>query len=474
MDGSELALLIDFGSTYTKVVAVDLAQERILGWEHHPTTVETDITIGLRKALDALHRRLGFTPRYRHRLACSSAKGGLRLVAVGLVPNLTGEAARRAALGAGARVLRVFCHHLSPTELSEISRLSPDIILLAGGTNGGNSEVILHNARMLSRLPSSIPVVVAGNKDVADEVRRTLQTDGRTVTVTENVMPELGQLNVLPARQAIRELYINSIIEAKGFRKAERLVDRFLMPTPAAVLKAAQLLADGTEHEEGWGELIVVDVGGATTDVHSVAVGEPHNRMAIMRGLPEPYAKRTVEGDLGLRVSAYSLLESVGERRLREAIGRDVGDLKELTRSLSRHTDFVPRSQMERDVDDGMTMMAVEEAVKRHVGELEEVHLPAGFHFIQRGKDLTGVKHLIGTGGIFCYTTRAKEILSRALYDPQDPFYLRPKEPQLWVDRHYILWAMGLLSEVAPDAALRMMKKYLEKITTKTQRHEGL
>jgi len=463
MDNSgELALLIDFGSTYTKVVAIDLERESILGWEHRPTTVEEDITIGLKEALDALHRRLGFTPAYRHRLACSSAKGGLRLIAVGLVPNLTGEAAKRAALGAGARVLGVYCHHLSPSEVAKIRRESPDIILLVGGTDGGNSEVILHNARMLAHLPPSIPVVVAGNKEVADEVRDILQVDGRLVRVTENVMPELGQLNVIPAREAIRRLYIESIIEAKGFRKAEKLVDRFLMPTPAAVLKAAQLLADGTEREEGWGELIVVDVGGATTDVHSVAVGKPHTRTAIMRGLPEPYAKRTVEGDLGLRVSAYSLLESVGVRRLQEAISRDVGDLRELARSLSRHPDFIPHCQADRDVDDGMAMVAVEEAVKRHVGRLEEVHLPAGFHFIQRGKDLTDVKHLIGTGGVFCYTARAREILSRALYDPQDPFYLRPKKPHLWVDRRYILWAMGLLSEIAPDAALRMMKRYLE------------
>ncbi|RLC69476.1 MAG: hypothetical protein DRI26_09040, partial [Chloroflexi bacterium] len=254
----QLALLIDFGSTYTKVVAVDVVREVILGWEHWPTTVETDITIGLEKAVAALHRRLGFTPPYRHRLACSSAKGGLRMVAVGLVPELTSEAARRAALGAGARVLKVYSHHLSPSELVEIRKHAPDIILLAGGTDGGNSEVILHNARMLAQLPASIPVVVAGNKDVAEEVRSTLQLDGHQVVVTENVMPELGQLNVAPARESIRRLYMETIIEAKGFRKAESLVDSFLMPTPAAVLRAAQLLADGTESEEGWGELMVV------------------------------------------------------------------------------------------------------------------------------------------------------------------------------------------------------------------------
>jgi len=186
-----------------------------------------------------------------------------------------------------------------------------------------------------------------------------------------------------------------------------------------------------------------------------------------MRGLPEPYAKRTVEGDLGLRVSAFSLLESIGQTRLLQAIGHDVANLTAVTKALVRETSFIPHDELERDIDDGMAMVAVEEAVRRHVGVLEEIHLPNGYHFIQRGKDLTGIHHLIGTGGIFCYSRRDREILSRALFNPEDPFHLCPRHPRLWIDRQYILWAMGLLSEVAPQAALRIMKKYLEPLNTK-------
>lgn len=166
-------LLIDFGSTYTKITAVDLKRELILGTARGITTVETDIMDGLNQALEALFAKTGRL-EFDKVLGCSSAAGGLKMIAVGLVPELTAEAAKRAALGAGAKVLGVFCHELSDYEMEEIEALQPDIILLAGGTDGGNKQVILHNAKLIAGLKKDIPIVVAGNKSVAPAVVRIL------------------------------------------------------------------------------------------------------------------------------------------------------------------------------------------------------------------------------------------------------------------------------------------------------------
>jgi uncharacterized protein (TIGR01319 family) len=462
----EPALLIDFGSTYTKLVVVDLAGAEIIAQAEAVTTAETDITVGLREALGRLPGGLGQRAQnFPHKLACSSAAGGLRVVAIGLVSELTAEAAKRAALGAGARVLAVYAHHLTLHELQEIVELAPDMILLAGGTDGGNQRVILHNARVLARSTLPAPIVVAGNKDAAEEVEAMLRQGGKSVRLTENVMPGLGQINVHPARRAIRELFTERIVEAKGFKAAQAYVERILMPTPAAVMRAARLLAQGTDEEQGLGELMVVDVGGATTDVHSIAAGEPQSRTVIQRGLPEPYAKRTVEGDLGLRVSAVSLLEAVGQKRLQQQIGLEGNlDLDEVTQALAENVGQVPRNAEERAVDEGMAQAAVELGVARHVGTLREIYLPTGHCFAQEGKDLTGIGHVIGTGGIFSHTTRLWEILATALFDPANPFLLRPRAPRLWVDRRYILWAMGLLALVSPQAALHIMREHLEEV----------
>jgi uncharacterized protein (TIGR01319 family) len=462
----EPALLIDFGSTYTKLVIVDLAKEEIVAQAEAVTTTNTDITIGLKKALYRLPNGLGQEAQtFPHKLACSSAAGGLQVVAIGLVPELTAEAAKRAALGAGARVLAVYTHHLTLHELHEIVELAPDMILLAGGTDGGDQRVILHNARILARSTLPAPIVVAGNKDAAEEVEAILQQGGKDVRVTENVMPGLRQINVHPARRAVRKLFTERIVEAKGFKAAEAYVERILMPTPAAVMRAARLLAEATDEEEGLGELMVVDVGGATTDVHSIAAGEPRDRTVIQQGLPEPYAKRTVEGDLGLRVSAVSLLEAVGQQRLQQQIGLEGNlNLYDIIQALAEDVGQVPHNTEERSIDEGMARVAVELGVARHVGTLRELYLPTGHCFTQEGKDLTRIGHLIGTGGIFSHTTRTREILATALFDPANPFLLKPRAPRLWVDRRYILWAMGLLAEVSPQAALHLMREHLQEV----------
>jgi hypothetical protein len=486
-------------------VAVDLADGAIAGQAQAVTTVETDITTGLQEALRRLWPQLGGPTGFAIKLGCSSARGGLRVIAIGLVPELTAEAAKRAALGAGARILAVYAHHLTHQELREIVVQAPDMILLAGGTDGGDWQVICHNAHALASSPVQAPIVVAGNKDVAGEVQAILQSGGKEALLTENVMPRLGQINVEPARRAIRQLFMEKIVEAKGLGRAEAFVacacaspvpapqvqagagERVLMPTPAAVLRAAQLLAEGSPSENGLGEMMVVDVGGATTDVHSIALGETHRppvpashphpplrspfaalqvqAKVIQRGLPEPYAKRTVEGDLGLRVSAASLLQAVGVRRLREdsGLGEDV-DLAQMAWALINDVGHLPQTPEEEALDAGMARAAVRLSVERHVGALRELFLPTGTCFVQEGKDLTGVAHLIGTGGIFAHTPRPSWILREALFDPANPLLLKPMAPHLWNDRRYILWAMGLLAETAPDIALRIMLRHLEEI----------
>jgi uncharacterized protein (TIGR01319 family) len=281
------ALLIDFGSTYTKLRAVALDPPRLLACGQGPSTVTTDVTVGLDLALADLEKHLGALPDFTHRLASSSAAGGLRMVTVGLVRELTAEAARQAALGAGARLVGTFAQRLTRGDVDRIVALTPDILLLAGGTDGGNVDVILHNARALAGSGLSCPIIVAGNRVVADDIFACLVQAGKPVTVTENVMAEFGQLNIEPARAAIRQVFIKRIVHAKGINRAASRFDQVLMPTPAAVLEGARLLAEGCDEEAGLGPLVLVDVGGATTGVHSVPSGAPTESGVVVRGLPE-------------------------------------------------------------------------------------------------------------------------------------------------------------------------------------------
>jgi len=453
-------LLIDFGSTYTKLTAVDVEAEQILGTAASYTTIQTDINDGLKSALALLERKTGEL-NYEACYACSSAAGGLRMVTSGLVPELTGEAARLASLGAGAKVVGVYAFQLTEDDLEEILESKPDIFLLVGGTDGGNTECILHNAKMLASAKPEFPIVIAGNRTAKRECERLLS--GCEVYSCPNVMPKFGVLNIEPTQKQIREIFLNRIIQAKGFSKVSDILSDIMMPTPSAVLQAMNLLAQGCEEEAGIGELVAVDVGGATTDVYSIADGMPEHMNTVYKGLPEPYAKRTVEGDIGMRYSVQGIVDAAGLHRISELSGLSKDRVVELVEELKEHTDRVPNGDIELEMlDYALASCAISEAVSRHAGTIAETYTMMGQTFVQEGKNLTKVKQIVVTGGSLIHTKRTEEIAAHALYDPANPSSLRPKEADVWVDRTYILAAMGLLSTYYPGTALRIMKKELE------------
>lgn len=451
-------VLVDIGSTFTKVTAVDLAEEEIAAQSSAPTTPD-DVSLGLERALDGL----GWTKnelQEARKLACSSAAGGLRMVAIGLVQDLTAKAAKLAALGAGARVLKTYAFQLTEADRAEIIELNPDIILLAGGTDGGNTENILHNAKILASLPEPVPVVIAGNRSVASEVAGCFPERFSTY-IAPNVMPQIGKLQVEPAREVIRKVFMEKIIYAKGLDKASKWIEGIFMPTPAAVLRAGQLLSEGTTTKKGWGDVLIVDVGGATTDVHSLGQGLPSKAGVVVRGLPEPFAKRTVEGDLGVRVSVLSLMEAVSPEVLAQESGWTSEAVQQRVKLLHDQPETLPQNPQEVLFDQVLAHQAVSHGVSRHVGHLSELYTPSGLVWIQEGKDLSKVERVIGTGGVLINSKEPVSILEGVQHKLDSPLELRPESPNFFLDGNYILAAMGLLGQEQPHAAYAILTKSL-------------
>ena len=450
-------LLIDFGSTYTKLTGVDLIKEEIIGTASAYTTVETDINEGLNKGLEKLEKITGKI-KYDACYACSSAAGGLRMVTSGLVPELTVEASRLATLGAGAKAVGTYSFELTDEDIEEILKINPDIFLLVGGTDGGNKECIIHNARMLAKAKPKFPVIIAGNRTASKECQEILE--GCEVYVCENVMPKFGVLNIEPTQNKIREIFLNHIIYAKGLSKVSDLLSDIMMPTPSAVLKALELLAGGFDDELGIGELIAVDVGGATTDVYSIADGMPEHMNTVYKGLPEPYAKRTVEGDIGMRYGAQGIVDSAGINKISFLSGLTEERASELIEKIKENTQIVPNGDLELEaLDFSLASCAVDEAVNRHAGKISETYTMMGQTFVQEGKNLTKVNEIIVTGGSLIHAKKTLEIARFAGFSKNNPASLRPRKLNVRVDKKYILAAMGLLSSYYPKTALRIMKK---------------
>jgi len=456
-------LLVDFGSTFTKLTAVDLEKEDIIATSKAITTVDTNIILGYEEALAKLYKKIGSNIEFDQIIACSSAAGGLKMVAIGLVEELTTEAATRVCLGAGAKVELVLSHNINNAEVQSILDKKIDIVLLAGGANGGNSECVIHNAKKLANSSITAPIVFAGNKDAVDEIIDILSAANKVFYICENVMPRLNVLNIISAKDQIKEIFVKNIIEAKGIKKIEKTIDRVVLPTPNAVLMAAELLSKGFDDIEGLGDLMIADVGGATTDVYSMADGLPTQMNALLSGLEEPFAKRTVEGDLGMRYSAMGILSSMSPSEVSHYNKMGVDIISEAEKRFGV-IDFISQTDHDYIVDDLMAAKCVDTAISRHVGTLKGVYTPMGIMYYQVGKDLTKTNYFIGTGGVVISSKDPKNILNRAIKIESKAMELRPTSPKFLLDKDYILSAMGLLSMDHPEIALKIMKKHITEI----------
>ncbi|MDR1589915.1 MAG: glutamate mutase L [Oscillospiraceae bacterium] len=468
----DIRVFVDFGSTFTKAVAFDLDTETLLARVQSPSTVDTDVTVGLRRALGELRKAAPMgEDDIRAAEACSSAAGGLRLAVIGLVPDYTTKAGYLAALGAGAKVVRSFSYEMSRSEVRELEDSRPDIVLLTGGTDGGNKRAIVHNATALAS--SSVGrIIVAGNKSARDDIEDALAGADKEVTYSPNVMPEFGRLELDPVNERIRELFISRIMDAKGISRVSGIIGGVLMPTPAAVLEAAKLIADGagsaSSAEPGLGELLLVDVGGATTDVYSIAAGNPRDGVHLI-GLCEPYAKRTVEGDLGL----FHNLDTLAAITSDEIPAGERSDFDRGVEAL-RAGLSVPEGEHAAGYQLALARAAVKTAVRRHAGRVEPVRTSDGEVWVQRGKDLGGVRLVIGAGGPLAFSRDPLGVLEGAAADGGSPEILAPRAPSYMLDAKYILFAVGLLARSEPVKALRIAKKYLVPLGAASARPHGL
>lgn len=467
-------LVYDVGSTYTKAAAFCLAGGELsfLGKGQSPTTIE-DIGEGVRKAEAAVREQgVEFAADVGRYSSCSAA-GGLRMVSLGYMPRVTAKAAKEVAMTAGARVMQVVSSDEPLSYRREVlMEINPDIILLSGGTDGGDEGCAHENAEMICELRSRATVIVACNKYAQREVAEKLSGAGISHVRVPNILPTIHELNVKPAREAIHEQFIKQIARAKGltlFR--DGLTDRTVVPTPGAVLLASELLAKGTYEQDGVGSLILVDIGGATTDVHSI-LPELEGLTIEERGLvinnEKQFSYRTVEGNLGMRVSATGIPEAIGPAAVIRAGGAQCEatceQVLEFARRLEAHPDYVPQSEAEKVLERAMASSAISVALRRHAGHYAEAADPvmgimAG---AAMGRDLRNVERVLCVGGIFVHSDSeaAKDMVRHCFEDPGISL-LPLKKPQIILDRDYILYAMGVLGRHYPDAALNFMKRYV-------------
>jgi uncharacterized protein (TIGR01319 family) len=401
---------VDIGSTYTKAAQVDVATGALIATAQAPTT--QDVVDGVLTATDGLAGEV---------VACSSAGGGLRLAVVGYEELISAEAGHRAALSAGARVVHVAAGRLDDAALAALRAVAPDVVLLVGGTDGGEASVLRHNAAALAGMASPVPVVLAGNSAVRDAVSEMLTDGGLPVRVADNVLPDIGRLAPESARTAIREVFLEHVIGGERLSADPRLKQWVRAVTPDAVLEGVSVLARLRAGADVPG-VVVLDVGGATTDVYCVPDPDAEQATLGREAVGVPARRRTVEGDLGVAAS--------------------VGDLRAAAAAEGLTVADDPLSLGEA---------AATVALRRHL-RAEAAYGPGG-------AGARGVGLVVLSGGVFRHADPAAMdgVVARLAADRGGAGSVLDGTPVV-VDRRYVLAAAGLLAGEHPAAAAGLLR----------------
>lgn len=459
---------VDIGSTYTKgalFIESDncfLVEKRAVS----PTTVE-HLPDGFYTVLEQLLPNSDVRNIDAAGSPCpvyfsSSAKGGLKVAVVGLVPEMSLNIARLAAFSAGAKICASYPYQLTSSHIKKIEKENPDILLLCGGTDGGNERYVTENARSIAVSGFKGTVVYAGNSYAADSISEILSE--KETVIVENVMPDFGKLNIEPVRKAIRSIFLDKIVSGKGLDKLVKTFGVQPLPTPLAVYNLVKALGDNLKD---WNNFALIDMGGATTDFYSNGKSYDPDSNTVMKGIIEPNLKRTVEGDLGMRVSAESAFET-GEEYIRAAGGFDdveMTNFKSFIDKVHADTDYIPSETKEKQYDLCLASACIYHSLLRHCGTVEEVYTCNGRVWAQTGKDLRKVTKIVGTGGYLAAMGRLNEkiVVPNKTMVVTEKTPLLPQKFEYYSDSSYIWPLLGCLAEKYPiqcaNTAVSVLKK---------------
>lgn len=439
-------LVAEIGSTTTVVTAFGgiNSDPFIIGQGEFYTTIKQgDVNIGIENAVKNLEKNINSEISWDMLLASSSAAGGLKMTVHGLVYDMTVKASKEAALGAGAVLKYATAGKLRNSQIDKIYEIKPNVILLSGGVDYGEEEIILYNAEMLSDIELDIPFIYAGNISIKDEIKKIFSEKNKNIIITDNVYPSVDTLNIIPARKTIQDVFSGHIIHAPGMEKIYSLVDRKIIPTPGAVMLTTEMLS------EIYNDVLTVDIGGATTDVDSVTFGDPEIQRILIS--PEPVSKRTVEGDMGLYVNASHVIELIGE----EIVSEEFPDYKELIKNISPY----PENSRQKEFSVYLAKYCFLNGIKRHAGMKKHLYGPNGRQEIAQGKDLTAIKYIFGTGGILSRSEYRKEIMEEIKKEKDLNALIPGKKIEIGYDFNYIFAPIGVLSTVNYEAAMKLLRK---------------
>jgi len=466
----------DVGSTTTKARFFHKkdGEWRFLVAGEAPTTVEApyeDVTLGVQNAVREVEELTGhkllapeggliipYDGEKGVDLYCttSSAGGGLQMMVAGLIKSMTAESANRAALGAGAIVMDVIARDDGRQNYQKIQRirsLRPDMILMAGGTDGGASQHVMEIAELIKAaepkprlgVAYKLPIVYAGNKALRPQIKK-LMKDEFALKIVDNIRPVLEQENTEPARRAVHELFMEHVMShAPGYTKLMQWTDVDIMPTPAGEGMAMQLIANTYKKN-----VLGVGLGGATTNVYSIVEGK---------------FVRSVSANLGMSYSVTNVMKEAGIENIMRWIPFKLDEEEVASRLMNKmiRPTTIPQTLEDLIVEHSVAREALRLGLKHHrtiATRLKGIQLERTISdmFEQAVEEsyvnMMNIDICAGTGGLLSHAPRRIQsmlILTDA--------WLTEGITRMMQDSVFMMPHLGVVSTVYRDAAWNIFDK---------------
>ena len=472
-----IILATDCGSTTTKSILIENidGEYRLTHRGEAPTTVEApfeDVTRGVVNAILELEELSGRKILNGEQfintssedadgidlyISTSSAGGGLQMMVAGVVKNMTGESAQRAALGAGSIVMDIIASNDGRKyheKVKRIRELRPDMVLLSGGVDGGTKSHVVELAEILAaanpkpRLGNNykLPIIYAGNKEARKEVNKTL-VDKTDLKMVDNIRPTLEVENLQPSRDKIHDLFMDHVMaQAPGYDKLKKWTDCPIMPTPGAVGEIIKRIAEKENIS-----VVGVDIGGATTDVFSVFEGK---------------FNRTVSANYGMSYSICNVLADAGVENVSRWLSHEL-DSTDLTNRIANkmiRPTTIPQTLEELIIEQAIAREALRLSFDQHKkfavslkGVQQERTISDTFEQTMSGETLVDMQNLdmiVGSGGVLSHAPR-REQACKIMIDS----FLPEGITQLAVDSIFMMPQLGVLASIHEKAAIEVFNK---------------
>jgi hypothetical protein len=255
LNSDAATIAVDIGSTVVKIAHISAAGELV-----KQSFFPRDFVAGIARQVEALLADLAVGSNDSNVLVASSANGGLRVGVLCLSKIFSGAMLRNQVLAAGANP--IFVHDLDEAA-GDPSYV--DALLVGGGIDCQDAAPLATRLAQLRVENYRYGTLIwAGNSSLTSG----LVARYPSCRVVANPLAESLTSRAATVVETLRQAYLDNIVYKEGVSELRATLSNGIRPTPEVVNSGFRRAVFHHSSFDVAGSCILMDIGGATTDIH--------------------------------------------------------------------------------------------------------------------------------------------------------------------------------------------------------------